>query len=137
MVTKITAFCAVSLVGLFHSSLALAQQTQQAPGLQQPPWGWPGPWHMWHDGWGFWWICPLIMFIVFIICAAIFLFSRRSSVGSHHWQPPWQRMDRPGHVGGERADSALKILNERFARSEIQKLEYEEKKTAILSSVQG
>jgi uncharacterized membrane protein len=46
-------------------------------------------------------------------------------------------MDRPGHVGGERADSALKILNERFAKSEIQKQEYEEKKATILSSEQG
>jgi len=35
--------------------------------------------------------------------------------------------------GGDQSHSALQILNERFARGEIQKDEYTEKKTAILS----
>jgi uncharacterized membrane protein len=41
-------------------------------------------------------------------------------------------MGRPGHVGDDRTHSALQILNERFAKSAIQKQEYEEKKAAIL-----
>jgi len=43
---------------------------------------------------------------------------------------PWG----PGQSGGDPTYSALQILNERFARGEIQKQEYEEKKAAILSS---
>jgi uncharacterized membrane protein len=48
-------------------------------------------------------------------------------------------MDRPSGPGRSRGDptySALQILNERFAKGEIQKQEYEEKKAAILSSGQ-
>lgn len=131
---KLTAFLTISLVGLFHSPLAFTQQAQQPPGPQQGPWAWPGPWHMWHDGWGFWWICPLLMFL---ICGTIFLLFRRSGGGLHHWELPWQRMGRPGHGGGDITYFAVQILNERFAKGEIQKQEYEEKKATILSSEQG
>jgi Short C-terminal domain len=56
--------------------------------------------------------------------AGIFFFARRQSGdSSHHWGPPWRG---PSHA-------ALQILNERFVRGEIQKVEYEEKKAAILS----
>jgi uncharacterized membrane protein len=132
MAKMLTAFLILCWVGFFHSSLALAQQTQQPP-----PWNWPGPWHMWHDGWGFWWICSLIMFFMFIICGTIRLLSRRWGVGSRHREPLWPSMGRRGHVVGDQSDSALQILNERFAKSEIQKQEYEEKKAAILSSGQA
>ena len=43
-------------------------------------------------------------------------------------QRPWE-----GRSGGDPTYSALQILNERFAKGEIQKQEYEEKKAAILS----
>jgi putative membrane protein len=97
-------------------ALASAQQEQY----------WPGPWHMWGGGWGFWWIFPLLMFFFMIaVCVAIFLLMHRAG---HGWMPrhmagPW----------GDPAHSALQILNERFAKGEIQKQEYEEKKAAILS----
>jgi uncharacterized membrane protein len=48
-------------------------------------------------------------------------------------------MDRPSGPGrswGDPTYSALQILNERFAKGEIQKQEYEEKKTAIRSGGQ-
>jgi hypothetical protein len=108
MSTKHIAFLTLSLVGLFHSSLAFAQHSQQ------PPWNWLGPWHMWHDGWGFWWVCPLIMLLMFFVCGTIFLLSRKSGAGPHHWELPWQRMGRPGRAGDDRTHSALQILNERF-----------------------
>lgn len=104
---------------------ALAQ-TQAPNAPQAPQWYGPGPGWMWGDGygWHFWWICPLMMLFMIVVFAAIFFIVRRSwSDGPHHWEPPWRGA----------SHSALQILNERLARGEIQKDEYEEKKTTILS----
>ena len=84
---------------------------------------------MWGDGygWQYWWICPLMMLFMIVVFAAIFFIVRRSSGDSaHRWEPPWRG---PGHT-------ALQILNERFARGEIQKSEYEDKKATIVSGGQ-
>lgn len=109
---------------------AIAQQT-----VPQAPQGYygHGPWHMWNDGygWHFWWMFPLMMLFIFVVCAAIFFLARWSGGhGMHHWGPPSHTNDRPW---SDPSYSALEILNERFARGEIQKDEYAEKKAAILS----
>lgn len=39
--------------------------------------------------------------------------------------------------GGERSESALEILDKRYARGEIDKQEYEEKKAAIAVSTEN
>ncbi|MGZ5033062.1 MAG: SHOCT domain-containing protein [Usitatibacter sp.] len=129
MKTKRSASLAVVLLALFHPWLAFAQQ---AP---QPPWDCRGPWHMWSGGWGMWWIFPMFMLFIVVICVAIFLLGHRSGGRSHHWGP-WQMMDRPSgpdRSWGDPTYSALQILNERFAKGEIQKQEFEEKRAAILS----
>jgi uncharacterized membrane protein len=72
---------------------------------------------------GFWWIFPLFMFLMMIGCAAFFLFGHRSVGGHMHRGRSW----------GDPTYSALEILNERFAKGEIPRQEYEEKKNAILS----
>lgn len=109
---------------------AIAQQTPPTTAPQQPQgYYWPGPWNMWGDGygWQFWWICPLMMLFMIVIFATIFFVVRRSSGdGLHHWRPPWPHRDH----------TALQILSERFARGEIKKDEYEEKKATILSGGQ-
>jgi putative membrane protein len=86
---------------------ALAQQ--QAP----PDWAW-GPWQ-------FWWICPLMMLVMFAVVVTIFLAFHRSAGGGHHVLPWW----RSPH------ESALQILNERFARGEIDQTEYEERRRLL------
>lgn len=130
MMKKLSTLPLLVFVVLVAPLQAIAQQQQPPPTAPQPPYiYWPGPWHMWADGGGFqfWWICPLMMLFMFLIFGIIFFFVRRSK-GSHHWGPPWHMMH-----GGPPTNSALQILNERFARGEIQKDEYEEKKGAILS----
>jgi putative membrane protein len=104
---------------------ALAQaQPPTAP--QLPQWYGHGPWWMWGDGasWQYWWICPLMILFMIVVFATIFFTLRRSSGdGSHAGDPRWRSA----------SHSALQILSERFARSEIAREEYEEKKAAILS----
>jgi uncharacterized membrane protein len=58
----------------------------------------------------------MFMSLLFIVCAAWLLFGRGPRVRR-----------------GDPTLSALQILNERFARGEMQKPEYEEKKASIAS----
>ena len=119
MKAKLSTFLTLAFFALLHPLPALAQQTQQSTG----PWDWPGPWHMWSGTWGFWWIFPLI---VIIACVAMLLLGHRAGEGGlPHWGP--------GRSSGDPTCSALQILNERFAKGEIKKEEYEEKKAAIVS----
>jgi putative membrane protein len=90
---------------------------------------------MWGGGGGFWWGGPLMMLGLVAVCIIIFLLGRRSGCGwHHHHHGPYHMPGRaPGpDAFGDPTYSALQILNERFARGEIQKPEYEEKKAAIL-----
>jgi len=99
----------VGVLGLLHPLAAVAQSAQSSP-----YWYGPGPWHMM---WGFAWIFPLFMLLLIVVCV---LFVMRG---------PWGHSHRPS---ADATSSALQILNERFAKGEIKKEEYEEKKAAIL-----
>jgi putative membrane protein len=84
---------------------------------------------MWGDGygWPFWGMFPMMLLFFLVVGAAIFFFAHGACAHRmHHWGSPSPGWGDPTH-------SALQILNERFARGEIQKDEYGDKKTAILS----
>ena len=136
MLNKLSALLLLACIGLVAPLHALAQQAPPPTGPQPPQWYWgPGPSHMWGDGygWHYWWIGPLTMLFMFLVCAAVFylLFARHSASGTpHHWGRSWHTGDR---MWSPPTHSALQILNERFARGEIQKDEYEDKKAAILA----
>ena len=98
-------------------------QTQQ-PSAPPQDYYWPGPWHMmW--GWG---MFPMMLLFLVLFCIAVFFLARASMGGMHQWGP--------SHPWGDPTHSALQILNERFAKGEIQKEEYNERKAAILSGAQ-
>ena len=127
MLKKLAILPLVAFIVIIEPLQAVAQQT--AP---QPPYGYgPGPWHMWSYGWHFWWMFPFMMLLLLVACGAIILFVFRSGYGPRHWGPPSQSPNQPW---GDPTYSALQILNERFARGEIQKDEYAERKAAIQSS---
>ena len=97
------------LVLLMQPLQALAQQapTPNTPIPQQ--YYWPGPWHMW----GAWSFGPIMMIFFAVFCMAMMYFM----MGGMH--------------RGSRHDHALDLLNERFARGEINQAEYEERKRLI------
>lgn len=81
-----------------------------------------GGWYGWDGGW-LGWIGMVVWWVllVFLVLSAIRWFSERS-------------VPQSGGTGNmPRGKSALEILKERYAKGEIEKKEYEEKRKAIES----
>jgi len=70
---------------------------------------------MW--GWGFGWIFPVLMMV--FLFAACFFFMTRMPFGHRH-----DPLD-------DTTTSALRILSERFAKGEISKEEFEQKRSVL------
>ncbi len=73
---------------------------------------------------GLWWIFPLVMIGMIVFC----LFMMRGHMGSMMCRPGFRS---PCGRGEDTPDSASDILDKRYARGEINKEEYEQKKKAI------
>lgn len=111
-----TAFAMPALIVVLLLPFSAIAQTAQIP----QAYDWPGPWHMmWGSGWGFWWIFPLFMFFLMVVCV---FFMMRGFPGHGH------------HSGRDTTTSAQEILNERFAKGEISKEEFEEKRSILVRS---
>ena len=93
-------------------AVALAQQTQ-------------GPYyghHMWNDGWGGWFFGPIMMlvFIAVAVVVIVLLVRWLGGPGSHG-----------GGIHQLHGKTPLDILKERFARGEIDKDEFEERRRIL------
>ena len=116
---KISTVLILVAVQVIEPSMAMAQQAPQTPSPQAPHWHWPGHWH----GPQLWWICPLMMIVFFVLFIAAMRYFR--------FDRGWGPMHR-GHYGP--SSTAIEVLDERFARGEIDEDEYKAKKAAILSA---
>jgi putative membrane protein len=118
MLTKLLTPLALTVFVLADTLLAIAQQ-RQAPSAPPPPQGyyWHGPWHMWGGGYGWphWWIGPIIFFLFVALCMAMMFFMMGGRMMYRH-----------------HGDHALDLLKERFARGEISREEFLEKKRDLV-----
>lgn len=100
-----------ALLSCWAPTIALAQQPQG------PAYGS----HMWNGGWHGWFFGPIMM-IVFIAVAVVVVVLLVRWLGG------------PGHVGALHSHpgkTPLDILKERFARGEIDKEEFEERRRVL------
>ena len=124
---RLGSFAAASFVMLAATS-AFAQQNPN-PATPEPPYGyyhpmWGGPWG-WHTGMM---IGPVMMLLTIVgVVALIVLLFRSFGYGGYH---PYRHAGYPhGEVPYGRR--ALDILEERFAKGEIDKAEFEEKRKLL------
>lgn len=101
-------------MALAFPSAGFAQNPSPPPGRD-----WHGPWFMMHGwGWEFGWAFPLLA-MLFMVVACFFIMRLVMRHGSPHI---------------DTTRSALRLLNERFARGEISKEEYEDKRATLARS---
>ncbi len=109
MLKKLSTMAIPGLVVMIEPAHAIAQQAQSPNAPLPPQYYWPGPWHMW----GVWPFGPIMIIVFAVFCMAMMYFMMS---GMHH---------------RSHGDHALELLNERFARGEINQTEYEERKRLL------
>jgi len=122
---------ALSLVFAVTTLPALGQQPQTAPNLPVGPYMWGGPWG-WHP---FMIVVPIFAVLAIIGIMTIFVWlvrwaTRGNPFYGHHGFHHSHR-GCPYWGGPDRGRAALDILEERFARGEIDKVEFEDKRKLL------
>jgi putative membrane protein len=112
-----------TVLGLTTSTAAVAMAT---PVFAQAPFSPPLLWHAWGWGWGSvlllgHGILTALFWIVLVLLVVALI--RRLS-GASSWRQDW----------GSPRQTAVDILQERFARGEIDKQEYEDRRRTLTSS---
>ncbi len=79
-------------------------------------------------GFGYWWIFPIIMISMIALCFIMMRGMMRGHMSSVMCGPGSREKESRGEEAGA---SALDILNKRYARGEVDKQEYDEKKRTI------
>ena len=123
----------LALMPLYMVLLSLIVDFYVFAGDQLPPQSYPYPWD-WHGmHWPtYWWIFPLMFFVMMLV---LFIFIIKK--GGMCWRGGNMMMDESEFYDavkryiGKQSESALEILDKRYAKGEIDKQEYEEKKAAI------
>ena len=100
-----------ALLSVLTPAVALAQQPQGP---------YYGP-HMWNGGWGGWFFGPIMMIVFIAVAVVVILLLVRWLGGPSHVSPHYQPPTK----------TPLDILKERFARGEIDKEEFEERRRVL------
>ena len=106
-----TMFPLAALLSVAAPGLAFAQQSQ-------------GPYyghHMWESGWHGWFFGPIMMIAFVVLAVAAVVFLVRVLGGHGHAAAPYAPPGNP----------PLDILKERFAKGEIDKTEFEERRRVL------
>ena len=112
----------LSAFGATVASIAFAPVLASAAETPAEPYGW-GPQMMWGWGWYGMIFGPLFMILVLAVTVAVIVLLVRWLAG------PWQGAA-PPHFGSP-GRRAIDILKERFARGEIDKNEFEERRRVL------
>jgi uncharacterized membrane protein len=109
------------------ASAALVLAADEVPAQPYPnSWCYGMPWT------NFGWIFPVMFFIMMIVIFILFMRRRGMGCGWRNWMS--YESGYPENMNqsfGQQSESAMEILNKRYAKGEIDKQEYEEKKAAI------
>ena len=110
--SRLIGYLMLSGMGVILATRALAQQTQATPYGQ----------HMWNGSWHGWFFGPIMMIVFIAVAVVVVVLLVRWLGGSGHRNAPHSPPP---------DKTALDVLKHRFARGEIDKEEFEERRRLL------